>query len=372
MVNYTGKFVLAPMVRAGELPNRLLALKHGADLVWGPEIIDKKLVQCERFNNTELGTVDYLSKTGNLKVPGVSNLVFRTVPSLEAGKLIFQMGTADPELAVQAAKIVINDVAGIDVNAGCPKHFSVHAGMGAALLKTPERLVNILTSLVNEVGLVYNKPISVKIRVLEDEKSTLELVNRLVKTGISNLTVHCRRREMRNTEAPIREYMPAIIESCRASKVSCIINGSVKSYQDYRDIQKTYGPDIGAMIATCAETNASCFSPEPVSWAKLTKEFVEIATKYNNHVSNTKYCLTSIVPGKTKYYQLIARSKTPEAIADVVKSFDDEGKSVEQVEAKVVTVEPLTKPARHPIEGETSTKRKLDAEAEISAKKQAC
>lgn len=34
-VDYRGKLVLAPMVRSGELPTRLLALHYGADLVWG-------------------------------------------------------------------------------------------------------------------------------------------------------------------------------------------------------------------------------------------------------------------------------------------------------------------------------------------------
>ena len=34
-VDYRGKIVLAPMVRSGELPSRLMALKYGADLVWG-------------------------------------------------------------------------------------------------------------------------------------------------------------------------------------------------------------------------------------------------------------------------------------------------------------------------------------------------
>lgn len=34
-VDYKGKIVLAPMVRSGELPSRLMALKYGADLVWG-------------------------------------------------------------------------------------------------------------------------------------------------------------------------------------------------------------------------------------------------------------------------------------------------------------------------------------------------
>jgi tRNA-dihydrouridine synthase 2 len=37
-VDYRGKIVLAPMVRSGELPTRLLALKYGADLVWGESI----------------------------------------------------------------------------------------------------------------------------------------------------------------------------------------------------------------------------------------------------------------------------------------------------------------------------------------------
>jgi len=34
-VDYRGKVVLAPMVRSGELPSRMMALRYGADLVWG-------------------------------------------------------------------------------------------------------------------------------------------------------------------------------------------------------------------------------------------------------------------------------------------------------------------------------------------------
>ena len=36
-VDYRGCVVLAPLVRSGELPSRLLALKYGADLVWGKD-----------------------------------------------------------------------------------------------------------------------------------------------------------------------------------------------------------------------------------------------------------------------------------------------------------------------------------------------
>lgn len=39
-VDYRDKVVLAPMVRSGELPSRLMALKYGADLVWGESAIE--------------------------------------------------------------------------------------------------------------------------------------------------------------------------------------------------------------------------------------------------------------------------------------------------------------------------------------------
>ena len=39
-----------------------------------------------------------------------------------------------------------NDVAGIDVNMGCPKEFSIKGGMGAALLKQPEKVKEVSCS----------------------------------------------------------------------------------------------------------------------------------------------------------------------------------------------------------------------------------
>jgi tRNA-dihydrouridine synthase 2 len=42
-ISYVNKKILAPMVRVGTLPMRLLALKYGADLVYSPELISKKI-----------------------------------------------------------------------------------------------------------------------------------------------------------------------------------------------------------------------------------------------------------------------------------------------------------------------------------------
>lgn len=47
-LDYRDKLVLAPMVRSGSLPMRLLSLYYGAGLVWGPEIVDKAIIGAER------------------------------------------------------------------------------------------------------------------------------------------------------------------------------------------------------------------------------------------------------------------------------------------------------------------------------------
>ena len=60
-VDYRGKVVLAPMVRSGELPSRLLALKYGADLVWGPETIDRALIGADRRINLAMEMLNLLA-----------------------------------------------------------------------------------------------------------------------------------------------------------------------------------------------------------------------------------------------------------------------------------------------------------------------
>lgn len=359
MLDYRAKFVLAPMVRIGELPTRLLALKFGADLVWGPEIIDKKLLTCERKYNDQLKTVDFLSKTGNKKVPGMTDLVFRTFPEMEKDKVVFQMGTANAQLAVDAAKIVIEDVGAIDINAGCPKHFSIHSGMGAALLSTPDLLCEILTRLVNEVGKPNEKPISVKIRLLPKKEDTLALVGRLVKTGISNLTLHCRTREMRNREDPIRDYVDEIHQICKDNNVTFIINGKVESYQDYAGLQEQYGEDVGAMVASAAEKNPTCFNKDgPLPWYTAAKEFVRFAQQFTHHPANTKYCLARMVPNdhnKNKIYHLITKASSGEQFIDIILTkMSDTGEYIGDSNANPVEKEVKRKSAE---DNEASTKR---------------
>jgi len=50
---YSGKVILAPMVKIGTLPMRLMALRFGADLVYTEEIIDWKILRSTRRINGE-------------------------------------------------------------------------------------------------------------------------------------------------------------------------------------------------------------------------------------------------------------------------------------------------------------------------------
>lgn len=118
-LKYDNKIILAPMVRVGTLPMRLMALRYGAEIVYSEEIIDWKLLKSFRQVNgmrfrieflklfhqliilifaDVLGTVDYIDELDG-------NIVFRTC-AIEKDKLVLQLGTASSERALKIAKMV--------------------------------------------------------------------------------------------------------------------------------------------------------------------------------------------------------------------------------------------------------------------------
>ncbi|KZZ94558.1 tRNA dihydrouridine synthase [Ascosphaera apis ARSEF 7405] len=335
-VDYRGKVVLAPMVRSGELPSRLLALKYGADLVWGPETVDRAIMGCTRKINPRTGIIEYtrLPSNGGLKEGQEptgkmkqESVIYQIDPVREKGRLIFQIGSANPETAVEAAKIVAGDVSGIDLNAGCPKPFSTSGGMGAALLQTPDKLVSILENLVTHVGKPFEIGISVKIRILKDPEDTRALVSRLVKTGITGLTVHCRTTPMRPREAAIRDQLPMIREICHSAGVACLVNGDVVDRDHGLQLMEEYNVD-GAMIATAAEANSSCFRSKAdgglAPWKEVVHGYLDYCMQVENRWGNTKYLLNMLVPGKGKD-KIYNSAKTTNSYHDccLLLGFDD-------------------------------------------------
>ncbi|XP_047269953.1 tRNA-dihydrouridine(20) synthase [NAD(P)+]-like isoform X1 [Capsicum annuum] len=297
LMEYRNKLMLAPMVRVGTLPFRMLAAKYGADITYGEEIIDHKIIKCERRVNDVLGTTDILEK-------GTDNVVFRTCPE-ERNRVVFQMGTSDAMRALKAAEIVCKDVAAVDINMGCPKAFSISGGMGAALLSKPDLIHDILTTLRRNLDV----PVTCKIRLLKSPQDTVELARRIERTGVSALAVHGRK-------VPDRPRDPAkwneIADVAAALSIPVIANGDVFEYEDFQRIRDATGAS-SVMVARGAIWNASIFSSEgKVPWEDVKREYVRESILWDNDIKSTKHTLKEMIA----HYSSLG---IPEALA-VIKS----------------------------------------------------
>jgi tRNA-dihydrouridine synthase 2 len=206
--------------------------------------------------------------------------------------------------------------------------------MGAALLKSPGKLVEILTSLVSQVGIPRSVPISVKIRLLDPLSETVDLVRRLCTTGIARVTVHCRTIPMRPREAAIRGVLASIANVCHEAGVECFANGDVESRAHAQQLIEEYGVD-GCMIARAAEANPSVFLPgEKLPWSHVAREYLRTAIEFDNHFPNTKFCLSHIVPGKSDLYAPLSRCKTIQEVREIL-SVPFDFPQVKQKEEKI-------------------------------------
>ncbi|KAL4706004.1 hypothetical protein ACJJTC_014226 [Scirpophaga incertulas] len=283
MLSYENKIILAPMVRVGTLPMRLLALRYGADIVYTEELIDWKFLRSRRRYNDILNTVDYVDQTDG-------TIIFRTCNE-EKDKVVLQLGTSDTARALKVAKFVQNDVAGIDINMGCPKEFSIKGGMGVALLMQTEKATSILKTLVANVTI----PVTCKIRIFETAEQTLKVVNSLVSSGIKAIAIHGRTKDERPQHTVHTDIIKYVAERI---SIPVIANGGSKEIENHNDINKfkQLTGCSSVMIARAAEWNCSIFRKEgllPID--DVIKDYLRLAVEYDNSQSNTKYCVQNIL-----------------------------------------------------------------------------
>ncbi|XP_032295353.1 tRNA-dihydrouridine(20) synthase [NAD(P)+]-like isoform X1 [Drosophila virilis] len=282
-LDYRNKLILAPMVRVGTLPMRLLALEMGADIVYTEELVDLKLIKSIRRLNPALSTVDFVD-------PSDGTIVFRTC-ALEKSKVVLQLGTSDAERALAVGKLVQYDVAGLDINMGCPKEFSIKGGMGAALLADPAKAAHILRTLSSQLDI----PVTCKIRILPDLLDTIRLVQQLAVTGIAAIGIHARTRDERPQHRPHPDVLHAVAS---AVDIPIIANGGSRDMHTYDDLHKFQalcGAD-SVMVARAAQFNVSIFRKQgilPVD--EVIYKYLRLCIDYDNAPHNTKYCVQSIL-----------------------------------------------------------------------------
>jgi tRNA-dihydrouridine synthase len=149
--------------------------------------------------------------------------------------LVLQLGGADLENLVAAARLAVRDgrCVAVELNCGCPQRCAKKGGYGAFLLEPGRRahLVAIVSAL--REALPASMPLLAKIRVLSDIGETVALARCLVASGVGVLTVHGRTRRQGGGAHTVGERgerlasWPHIRAVKAAVPVPCVANGNV-------------------------------------------------------------------------------------------------------------------------------------------------
>jgi tRNA-dihydrouridine synthase C len=182
---------------------------------------------------TEIGGIDqcvteFLRVTDNLHGDPI---FYKNCPELLTGSLtrsgtpVFVQllgGKAQP-LAANALRAAELGALGIDLNFGCPaKTVNRHDG-GATLLKSSDRLYNIVKAVRDAVP--KNIPVTAKIRLGFDEPSAcLANAEAIEAAGADWLTVHCRTKTDGYKPPAYWEWIAKIKE---VTKIKIVTNGEI-------------------------------------------------------------------------------------------------------------------------------------------------
>jgi tRNA-dihydrouridine synthase C len=149
--------------------------------------------------------------------------------------VIFQLLGGHPErLALSAAEAAKKGAKAIDLNFGCPAPTVNNHDGGAALLRYPHRIEDI----VREVRLALPKeiPVSAKLRLgFDDPKAIYENAERAAKGGAAWITIHGRTKTQ-GYQPPA--YWKPIGEVKKQLDIPVIANGEIWSLEDFYRCQE--------------------------------------------------------------------------------------------------------------------------------------
>lgn len=204
--------ILAPMAGVTNAAFRTICMEKGAGLVYAEMVSDKGLL----YSNQK--TYDMI-KVEDSEHP-----------------IAMQLFGNDPKTILEAAKIVEKasraDI--LDINMGCPVNKVVKDGSGSALLKTPDKIYDIVKGLKDNIKL----PITIKIRAGWDNASiNCDEVSRLAsKAGVDAIAIHGRTRAKMYQGESNNEYIKMVRENTDRIVIG---NGDLKTYNDLLEMSKT-------------------------------------------------------------------------------------------------------------------------------------
>ena len=201
---FAGRLIMAPMTRGTDLPFRVLAREHGAEVCLGEMAYAHKVVRGDRAERALLRR------------------------DAREGLFGVQLAGKEPAVMAEAARMAQDQGADfVDVNLGCPIDDATRRGFGAALLERASRVAAIVAAMKQAVSV----PVTVKLRLgwSSGKPTFLKVARAAEDAGADAISLHARSRAQRYRRPA---EWPAVAELAAAARVPVIGNGDIFSWRD--------------------------------------------------------------------------------------------------------------------------------------------
>ncbi len=212
------KFLLAPMDGMTRASFRLICFEYSADGA------TTEMIQSLALGRAKKRLSDTFAET-MARFPGEGYLAAQLIGSV-------------PEMMAESARrlTAMNRFDAIDINLGCPARKVVGSGNGSALLKTPERAIQVMEAVKAATPL----PVQLKLRLGWDGEhiTAPQLVRAAEALGFACVTIHGRTREQMY-KGPVDAA--AIRRIAQSASIPVYANGGVTCARDALDFLEATG-----------------------------------------------------------------------------------------------------------------------------------